>query len=172
TAAAEREELLTSERKARADAERADRVKDEFVAMVSHELRTPLSAILGWIEVLRRKSDDAALVRHGLEIIDRNARTQSQLVSDLLDVSRILSGKLLLVPEAVELHRLVRECVEAMKPAAHDREIEIHAEIEPVPRTIADAARLRQVVLNLLSNAVKFTPKGGRIDVRFTGCET
>src|SRR5690606_3897515 len=129
TAAAEREELLTRERKARADAERADRVKDEFVAMVSHELRTPLSAILGWVEVLRKKTDDAALVRHGLEIIHRNARTQSQLVSDLLDVSRIMSGKLLLAPEAVDLEGLVRECVEAMRPAAQKREIEIRAEI-------------------------------------------
>ena len=171
-AAVEREELLARERQARADAERADRVKDEFVAMVSHELRTPLSAILGWIEVLRRKPEDTPLVRHGLEIIDRNARTQSQLVADLLDVSRIVSGKLLLAPEAVELHRLVSECVDAMQPAAQNRGIEIHAAIDPVPRTIADPARLRQVVLNLLSNAAKFTPKGGRIDVRLHGSDT
>ncbi|HEV8479592.1 MAG TPA: PAS domain S-box protein [Candidatus Eisenbacteria bacterium] len=166
-AAEERELLLRRERQARTDAERADRVKDDFVAMVSHELRTPLSAILGWTHVLEKKLHDAEVLRHGLEVISRNARVQAQLVSDLLDVSRIVSDKLMLDHESVDLGSLVRESVEAVQPMADGQGLSLVCEIEgPIPPLVGDPARLKQVVWNLVSNAVKFTAQGGRIEVR------
>jgi len=171
-AAAEREELLARERHARAEAERADRVKDEFVAMVSHELRTPLSAILGWTGVLREKHEDADVLRHGIEVIDRNARNQAQLVSDLLDVSRIASDKLLIEPEQIDLAHLVEESVESVQHAATQQGIALVRRVEgDVPPTVGDPGRLKQVFWNLLSNAIKFTPKGGRIEVLVRGRE-
>lgn len=166
-AAEERELLLRRERQARTDAERADRVKDDFVAMVSHELRTPLSAILGWTHVLEKKVHDAEVLRHGLDVISRNARVQAQLVSDLLDVSRIVSDKLMLDHESVDLGSLVRESVEAVQPMADGQGLSLVCEIEgPIPPLVGDPARLKQVVWNLVSNAVKFTARGGRVEVR------
>jgi PAS domain S-box-containing protein len=165
-AAAERERLLRNERAARNEAERANRVKDDFVAMVSHELRTPLNAILGWTDLLKNKDIDVALRSHGLDVISRNARLQVQLISDLLDVSRIVSGKLGLQVTHVELNDVIRNSVEALESAATDKGITLGIHLSPDPiRTVGDPARLQQIVWNLLSNATKFTPKGGTITI-------
>ncbi|MEO7189562.1 MAG: PAS domain S-box protein [Vicinamibacterales bacterium] len=171
-AAEERERLLHSERAARTEAERANRVKDDFVAMVSHELRTPLNAILGWADLLRSGSLDAATQQHGLEVLSRNTRLQAQLISDLLDVSRIVSGKLRLELQSADLEQVVRNSVEALETAAAGKEIELQARFESDPPIIVgDPARLQQIVLNLVSNAIKFTPSSGRVTValRTTG---
>jgi PAS domain S-box-containing protein len=163
--AAERDRLLDAERAARSDAERASRVKDEFVAMVSHELRTPLNAILGWTHLMTQSAADADIVRRGLDVIARNTRIQAQLISDLLDMSRIVSGKLRLTIEKVELHALVESAIETVQQAAAAKSIEIRPALD-FPNPIAgDPARLQQIIWNLLWNAVKFTPDGGRIDV-------
>ena len=170
--AAERERLLLDERAARSEAERANRVKDDFVAMVSHELRTPLNAILGWTELLRSKSDDPGVLNHGLEVIARNTRLQAQLISDLLDVSRIVSGKLRLEAEHVDVAEILRNTIEGFEPLAADKEIALIAEIDGAPvASVGDPHRLSQIFWNLVSNAVKFTPKGGRITIglRHTG---
>jgi PAS domain S-box-containing protein len=162
----ERELLLARERQARAEAERANQVKDDFVAMVSHELRTPLSAIMGWTNVLRAKEESPDILRHGLEVIARNAGIQAQLISDLLDVSRIASGKLLLEPERVDLAELVEESVEAVQHGAKEQGVTLVCQFERrPPPTVGDPGRLKQVVWNLLVNAIKFTPKGGRVTV-------
>ena len=165
-AAGERDRLLDAERAARADAERASRLKDEFVAMVSHELRTPLNAILGWTQLMTRGKNDAATVDRGLDIISRNTRLQAQLISDLLDISRIVSGKLQLEMQQVDLHRVATDAVETMRQEAESKQVQLHQTLDPQAGTVAaDPARLQQVLWNLLSNAVKFTPAGGRIDV-------
>ena len=162
----EREHLLASERTARADAERANRLKDEFVAMLSHELRTPLTPILGWTELLQRAPADAELVRKGLVVIERNTRAQSQLVSDLLDVSRIIAGKLRLDMQPVDLASVVRAAVETLSGAAEANAVQIRLSLDgTIDRTVGDPARLQQVVWNLMTNAVKFTPARGHIDV-------
>ncbi|HZR81033.1 MAG TPA: ATP-binding protein [Candidatus Binatia bacterium] len=133
--------------------------------MVSHELRTPLGAILGWSKILLRQALDARL-KHGLEVIDRNTRTQIQLVSDLLDISRITSGKLALEVDTVEVASVVRDSIETLQHAADNKHIELVARIGSDPIfTVGDAARLRQVVSNILSNAIKFTETGGRVEV-------
>ena len=163
----ERERLLNAERAARADAERASRVKDDFVAMVSHELRTPLNAILGWTELMMQSAQDQDVIARGLDVISRNTRVQAQLVSDLLDVSRIASGKLRLTIEKVDLVSLVRNVIETVQQAANSKHISIRAEIEAEAIPIAgDPARLQQIVWNLLWNAIKFTPAGGNVLVR------
>jgi PAS domain S-box-containing protein len=165
TAAQEREQLLESERNARADAERANRIKDEFVAMVSHELRTPLGAILGWTHLLEKQATDDG-IKHGLEVIERNTRMQSQLVSDLLDISRISSGKLLLDVQPVDLTEVVADSIETLQQMANAKSVTISSTIETEQMmAVGDPARLRQVVWNLLSNAIKFTPHGGRVDL-------
>jgi PAS domain S-box-containing protein len=162
---AERERLLQNERAARAEAERANRVKDDFVAMVSHELRTPLNAILGWTDILKERQS-AVTLDHGLEVIARNTRLQAQLIADLLDVSRIVSGKLSLEIEDVDLVRVIRNSVEALQPLALERGIGIVTRLEAESlRTVADPARLQQIVWNLISNAIKFTPRGGTVTV-------
>jgi PAS domain S-box-containing protein len=161
----EREQLLESERNARSDAERANRIKDDFVAMVSHELRTPLGAILGWTQLLEKQVTDDR-IRHGLDVIERNARMQSQLVSDLLDISRISSGKLLLDVQSVDLADVVKDSMDTLQQAASAKSIAMASDVDPTPiTTMGDPARLRQVVWNLVSNAIKFTPEGGRVDV-------
>jgi PAS domain S-box-containing protein len=166
TAATDREALLESERIARAEAERASRVKDEFVAMVSHELRTPLNAILGWTQLMMRSRHDAALVDRGLDVIARNTRVQAQLISDLLDISRIVSGKLRLDMQPVDLTSIVADAIETVQQEASAKDIEIRRTLEDRGGTVAgDPARLQQVVWNLLSNALKFTPSGGRVGV-------
>jgi PAS domain S-box-containing protein len=163
---AEREELLERERHARAESERAARLKDEFLATLSHELRTPLSAILGWADVLRERIDDRERVRRGIDIIRRNAWSQAQLIEDLLDLSRVITGKMRLHVERVSLPAIIEAAIEAVRPAADARQIRLDSVIEPISEKVhGDAARLQQVLWNLLSNAVKFTPDGGRVHV-------
>jgi PAS domain S-box-containing protein len=165
-AAAERDRLLEAERAARADAERASRVKDEFVAMVSHELRTPLNAILGWTELMLRNRHDPVMLGRGLDVVARNTRMQAQLISDLLDVSRITAGKLRLELQQVRLGETINEAIETVQQSADAKNIQIVREIQDDAAVIAgDPARLQQVVWNLLSNSIKFTPAGGRVTV-------
>jgi PAS domain S-box-containing protein len=166
TTARERERLLMAERMARAEAERANRLKDDFVAMVSHELRTPLNAILGWTELILKNRHDPELLERGLGIVVRNTRLQTQLISDLLDISRIVSGKLRLDVQSVDLPSLIETAVETVQHAADEKGIAIERRLDASIGPMAgDAGRLQQVVWNLLSNAVKFTPKGGRVRV-------
>ena len=164
--AREREHLLQAEQAARKEAERAGRLKDDFVATLSHELRTPIQAILGWAQILQRRQSPEDL-RIGLETIERNARAQAQLISDLLDVSRIVSGKLRLDVQRVDLPAIIEEAIETIRPAAGAKEIRIRRLFSAFPGAVmhGDAGRLRQVVWNLLNNAVKFTPWGGNIRV-------
>jgi PAS domain S-box-containing protein len=165
-AAVERERLLTAERTARADAERANRVKDEFIAMVSHELRTPLNAILGWTQLMRQSPTNTGVIERGLDVVSRNTRIQTQLISDLLDMSRIISGKLRLSIEEVDLPALIDNAIEAVHQPARNKGIAIHRELGAMPPIAGDPARLQQVIWNLLLNAIKFTPDGGSVLVR------
>ena len=162
----EREQLLQSERLARSEAERASRLKDEFLATLSHELRTPLNSILGWSQLLRRGWKTAHDLDEGLATIARNARVQTQLIEDLLDLSRIVSGKLRLNLEVVDLSEVLTSAIDSVRLAAAAKEIEIHRSVgNGELRAWGDPSRLQQIVWNLLTNAVKFTPQGGRIDV-------
>ncbi|HEY9285254.1 MAG TPA: PAS domain S-box protein [Pyrinomonadaceae bacterium] len=166
-AEAEREDLLNREREARAEAERANRLKDEFLATVSHELRTPLTAILGWSQLMRRGQLEAESAAKALETIERNARSQAQLIDDLLDVSRIVTGKLRLDVLPVDPHSFIDAAVESVRPAAEAKGVRLQKVIDTGVETVmGDPARLQQVVWNLLTNAVKFTPRGGRVQVR------
>jgi signal transduction histidine kinase len=155
--------------RARAQAEEASRLKDEFLSIVSHELRTPLNAILGWSQLLSKDealaSDGAAKLRHGLDVIRRNAEAQKRLVEDLLDVQRIVAGKLRIELAPVPLETLVRGAVESMHPAAAAKHVDLLLDVRATPSVMGDAARLHQAVWNLLSNAIKFTPSGGRVTV-------
>jgi signal transduction histidine kinase len=161
----DRERLLLSERAARKDAEHANELKDQFLAMLSHELRNPLNAVVGWAQVLRHRFDDPMLQK-GLNIILKAAHTQAQLISDLLEVSRITSGKLHIELQPVRIDELVADAVEAAESDARAVEVSTHVLLPAAPVYVAaDPARLQQVFWNLLSNAVKFTPRGGRIDV-------
>jgi PAS domain S-box-containing protein len=165
-AAAERERLLQAERAARTEAERASRLKDEFVAMVSHELRTPLNAIVGWSHMLRKGALDEATAHRAIDTIDRNARSQSRLISDLLDISRILSGKLDVENRLVDLATVVENAAEATQPSAAEKGVALTAASEtPNAEVVGDPVRLQQVLLNLLTNAIKFTPAGGRVEL-------
>jgi PAS domain S-box-containing protein len=162
----ERTRLLERERTARADAEQANRLKDEFLATLSHELRTPLNAIVGWAMILRRTRDVEHHVADGLATIERNAKVQAQLIDDLLDVSRIISGKLRLEIEAVDLTSIIESAIASVHPAAEAKEITFNQVLSSRQTTVnGDAARLQQVVWNLLTNAVKFTPRGGGVTV-------
>jgi signal transduction histidine kinase/PAS domain-containing protein/ActR/RegA family two-component response regulator len=166
-AAREREHLLEAERAARASAERMSSLKDDFLATLSHELRTPLSAILGWSQVLRLKSAGPAEIGEGLQTIERNARIQIQLIEDLLDMSRITSGKLRLDVQPVEPATFVESAMATVRPAADAKGVRLEAILDPSAGPISgDPNRLQQVVWNLLSNAIKFTPKGGKVQVR------
>ena len=152
---------------ARGAAEEANRLKDEFLAMVSHELRTPLNAILGWVSLLRGGALSQARSTHALEVIQRNARAQSQIVSDLLDVARSLTGRLHLEPVRAELTEVVRNAVESVRPSATARNIHLSFQPGDTPLLVwGDLARLEQIAWNLLSNAVKFTAPGGSVEVR------
>jgi len=162
----ERQRLLESERAARADAERVGRMKDEFLATLSHELRTPLNAILGWSQILRRGNRSDADLEQGLATIDRNTRAQAQLIEDLLDMSRITSGKVRLDVQRLSLKQVVDAAVETAKPSADAKEIRIEVDLDPAVFISGDAGRLQQVFWNLLSNAVKFSSKGGLVQVR------
>jgi PAS domain S-box-containing protein len=162
----ERERLLASEKHSRAQAEEASRLKDEFLALVSHELRTPLNAIMGWASLLRmRKLDEQTA--HAIETIQRNAQTQAQLIADLLDVSRIVSGQMRLNIRPVEIATVLDAALEAVRPSASAKSIDLQTLIDPAAGPItADPDRLQQIFWNLLSNAIKFTPKGGQVQVR------
>jgi chemotaxis family two-component system sensor kinase Cph1 len=166
-ASEEREKLLDSERDARSEAERVSRMKDDFVATLSHELRTPLNAIYGWAQLLIRQDGLSQIVSEGLEIIERNARSQSQMIEDLLEMSRIISGKVRLNLEYTHLPTVIDAAIETVTLAATAKFIRIEKMIDPLIgiETTADPNRLQQVIWNLLSNAVKFTPKGGKIQV-------
>jgi PAS domain S-box-containing protein len=160
-------ESLLREQAARKQAEEASRMKDEFLATVSHELRTPLNAILGWAGILRRNSADANTTAQAVETIERNARAQTQLIEDLLDVSRIITGRMRLDVQPVEVPVVIQAAVDAIRPAADAKEIHLQVLLDPRAGPVSgDASRLQQIVWNLLSNAVKFTPKGGKVQVR------
>jgi len=162
---AEREQLLQSERAARGEAERQSQMKDEFLATLSHELRTPLNAILGWSQVLRVK-DPGAEVAEGLKVIERNARAQAQIIEDLLDMSSIISGKVRLAMQRIDLKSVVDTSIKAVRPTAEAKGVKLEANLAPVDGSVAgDPNRLQQVFWNLLTNAVKFTPKEGRVSV-------
>jgi PAS domain S-box-containing protein len=163
----ERSRLLSSENVARREAERANRLKDEFLATISHELRNPLNAILGWAHMMRLGKLNEANTERAVETIYRNAKSQSQLVADLLDVSRIISGKLRLDVRTVDLISIINAAVDSIRPATDAKGIRLQTMLDPAAGPISgDADRLQQVVWNLLTNAVKFTPKGGRIQVK------
>jgi PAS domain S-box-containing protein len=165
-AAAEREMLLSGERAARAEAERASHAKDEFVATVSHELRTPLNAILGFAHLGRRPGQRPEQVGRALDVIERNATLLTQIISDLLDVSRIVTGKLSLTLAPVELGPLIEAALTAVAAAAEAKGVALHVDLgAPSAFVRGDAPRLHQVVWNLVTNAIKFTPRGGRVDV-------
>jgi two-component system CheB/CheR fusion protein len=152
---------------ARAAAEDANRIKDQFLAICSHELRAPLTAIQGWAEILSRGDLDEETSRQGLEIILRNVRAQTQIIRDLLDVSRVIAGKLQLVITPVELIPLVEAAIESSRPSAEAKDIKLTASFDrSIDVVFADAVRLQQIVMNLISNAVKFTPNGGTVDIQ------
>ena len=158
---------VESERTARVEIDRVSRLKDEFLATLSHELRTPLTAILGWAKVLLLKRDDAASRERGLDAIARNAKAQARLIDDLLDMNRIVSGKLRLEVQPTDLASVVEAAVEAARPSAEAKGIRLHTVLDPLAGPVSgDPNRLQQVVWNLLSNAVKFTPRNGKIEVR------
>ncbi|HYG12207.1 MAG TPA: ATP-binding protein [Pyrinomonadaceae bacterium] len=158
---------LVQEQAARAAAEQANRLKDEFLATASHELRTPLTAILGWSHMLRHGQLDKTAATRAVETIERNAKSQAQLVEDILDVSRIITGKLRLNVESVDVASIINDAIDSVQLAADSKNIQLAVAFDPSARHVSgDAGRLRQVVWNLLSNAIKFTPVGGRIEVR------
>jgi len=160
-------EALGREQEARAEAEAANREKDEFLATLSHELRTPLGAILTWATLLRAGPPNSEHFARGLAAIERNTRLQAKLVEDLLDISRIISGKMQLDVRRVDLRAVIGAALEAIAPAATAREVRVSAEIDPaLPAIDGDGPRLQQIVSNLLSNAVKFTPAGGHAAIR------
>jgi signal transduction histidine kinase/ActR/RegA family two-component response regulator len=162
----ERRQLLESERFARAEAERASSMKDEFLATLSHELRTPLSAILGWAHILRARRMSEAELHQGLEVIERNARMQTELIEDLLDMSRITSGKMRLDVQPVEPVTFIEAALETVRPAAEGKGINLSKLLDPAAGPVmGDPNRLQQIVWNLLSNAIKFTGKDGRVQV-------
>ncbi|HEY5799471.1 MAG TPA: ATP-binding protein, partial [Burkholderiaceae bacterium] len=164
-AAQERERLLQNERSAREQAERAVRIKDEFVATLSHELRTPLNAIVGWAQFLLLDGSDPVKLKKGLDVIDRNARLQTRMVDDLLDMSRIMSGKLRLDVQPVDLNEVIESAIGSVQPAASARETTIDTHVSGNKTIQGDPARLQQILWNLLTNAIKFTPKRGRIEL-------
>lgn len=164
--AEERERLLESERAARAESERASRLKDDFLATLSHELRTPLNAILGWSHLLRARPLEPRQIADGLETIERNARVQAQIVDDLLEMSRIISGKLRLDVRHVDLPTVIDAAIRTIQPAAEAKGIRVVTVLDPRAGPIAgDPSRIQQVLWNLLSNAIKFTPRDGRVHI-------
>jgi signal transduction histidine kinase/CheY-like chemotaxis protein len=157
---------LEGERTARSEAERVGQMKDEFLATLSHELRTPLNAIFGWAQILQMSADDPEAVREGIEVIDRNVRLQTKLIEDLLDVSRIVSGKVRLDVQSVDLSELIDNAIETVRPVADAKRLRVERVIDPSAGSVSgDPGRLQQVLWNLLTNAIKFTPKEGKIQV-------
>lgn len=166
-------QLLVRERMARGDAEKANRLKDEFLATLSHELRTPLNAVIGWSRILKAGRLDNESSVHAIEVIERNAWAQKQIIEDILDVSRVITGKLQLHLGPVDLVSVVNAALDAVRPALEVKDIKIETDFREGLKIIAgDADRLQQVVWNLLSNASKFTPVGGVISVRISQDET
>jgi PAS domain S-box-containing protein len=164
----ERRQALAREKEARLEAEAANRLKDEFLSTLSHELRTPLTAIIGWSNLLIQGEVDREKQLQAFEIISRNAKSQAQLVDDLLEVSRIITGKLRLEFSPCELQPVIEAVVESMRPTSEAKAVRLQLLIEPrAGQVLGDPDRLRQIIWNLLSNAVKFTPRGGSIKVRF-----
>ncbi len=163
----EREQFLRQEKAARAEAQAANQSKDEFLAMVSHELRSPLNSILGYARLLRAGAADAIQTRQTVEIIERNGRMQLQLIEDLLDTARIISGKLKLEVQPVELVSVITAALDVVRPAAKAKDIDLVTDLDPLAGQVTgDSNRLQQVVWNLLSNAIKFTPRAGRVELR------
>src|SRR5271157_899775 len=163
---ADRQRLLESERAARSEAERASYMKDEFLATLSHELRTPLNAVLGWATALRAGHFPTEELEQGLETIERNARVQAQIIEDLLDMSRIISGKVRLDVQRVDLPAVVAEAIDTVRATASAKGVRLQTIIDPLNAPVTgDPNRLQQVFWNLLSNAIKFTPRGGRVQV-------
>jgi PAS domain S-box-containing protein len=169
----ERHQLLVREQAARAEAEAANRSKDEFLAMLSHELRTPLTAILGWAGMLHAGKLDKERAAIALETIERNANLQMELIEDLLDISRIVRGDLSLNFQLIEPIQVIKAAIEAVQPAADVKAIKLESVLDPLTGQVwGDLDRLQQVVWNLLSNAIKFTPSGGRVEVRLERLES
>jgi PAS domain S-box-containing protein len=165
--ALERARLYETERRLRTEAEEANRIKDEFLATVSHELRTPLTAIVGWSSMLKISKFDEKTTAHAIETIERNAKAQTEIIEDLLDVSRIITGKLRLQPGLVQLDSVIASALDAIRPTAETRGIKVKSKIDPGASVVwGDPARLQQVMWNLLTNAVKFNSKGGSVEVR------
>ncbi|MGN6368840.1 MAG: PAS domain S-box protein [Phycisphaerae bacterium] len=166
TIAKEKEELLAAERAARSEAERVNRMKDEFLSTLSHELRTPLNAILGWSQLIQRGKGDPETLNEGLTVIERNARVQTQLIEDLLDMSRIISGKVRLDVQRLDPATVLEAAIASVQPSADAKGIRIVKVLDPLAGPVAgDPNRLQQVAWNLLNNAIKFTPKGGKVTV-------
>jgi PAS domain S-box-containing protein len=162
----ERLHLLDSEREARSRAERASRIKDEFLATLGHELRTPLNAVLGWAHILRIGKPQVDELKQGLDTIERNARVQAQIIEDLLDMSRIVSGKVRLDVQQIDLPAVLNESIDTVRATAEAKGVRLHAVVDPRAGPISgDPDRLQQVFWNLLNNAIKFTPKGGQVQV-------
>jgi PAS domain S-box-containing protein len=162
----ERAQLLESESQARQEAEEASRLKEEFLATVSHELRTPLNAVVGWSRLLRTGQLDQDGISHAVDVIERNAAAQRQIIEDLLDVSRIITGKLRINTQPIDVLLVIHAAIDAVRPAAEAKEINIRPHFEAPDAIVrADTERLQQVLWNLLSNAVKFTPAGGVVNV-------
>lgn len=169
----ERECLLQQEQAARAEAEQANRIKDEFLAVLSHELRTPLNPILGWSRLLQSQKLNPVKTTEALKTIERNAKLQAQLIEDLLDVSRILQGKLTLNVIPVDLTTIISGAMETVRLAAEAKSIKIQTMLQSnMGKVAGDSSRLQQVVWNLLSNAIKFTPSGGQVEIRLERCES
>jgi len=166
----ERSQLLEQEQLARQQAERANRTKDEFLANLSHELRNPLTPILGWAQMLQSGKLKGAAVTTALEVIERSARAQSQLIEDMLDIARITSGKLALDSSPIDLRLVVQGAIDGVQLSADAKNIKIVSQLSSAA-VLGDAARLQQVVWNLLSNAIKFTPAGGRVEVALESIE-
>ena len=157
---------LAGEQIARAEAETANRLKDEFLATVSHEIRTPLNAIIGWSHLLRSGRLDPATIARAVETIDRNAKVQAQLIEDILDVSRVITGKLRLRDEPVDIASVINAAIDSVQLAIESKDLNLEITLDPSARhTTGDAGRLQQVIWNLLSNAIKFTPSGGHVQV-------
>jgi signal transduction histidine kinase/CheY-like chemotaxis protein len=160
---------IIREQLARQQAEAASRMKDEFLAIVSHELRTPLNSILGWSKLLESKNLDAEATRHALNVISRNAQSQAQLIDDILDVARLMRGKMVISRRPVNLLNLIGAELESMRPIADVKKIHLNRQLSSSPcLVLGDSERLQQVIRNLLSNAIKFTPEGGEVDVALT----
>ena len=165
---AERTQLMV-EQIARTEAEAANASKDQFISILSHELRTPLNSISGWSQILRQSNLDEETATRGLETIERNARLQSQLIDDLLDISRIIRGELRLEFRPFSLTSVIEAALETVRPTAEQKEIQLESNLAPCPaRVSGDPTRIEQIICNLLSNAIKFTPQGGRVEIHLT----